>query len=562
MKKAVVNLLYRALKEMDVKLKKEQIESLLEVPPSIDMGDYAFPCFSLAGLMKQEPDQIALQIRERIGNEPVTDFDDIQTKGPYVNFFLDRKNLARKVVWEVITQKRDYGRINLGKNKKVVVEFSSPNIAKPFGIGHIRSTIIGNSIANICEFMGYKPVRINYLGDWGTQFGKLMFGYNKFGSEAKLKKDPIQHLFDIYVKANKKSYEEKSREWFKKLENKDVKAQIMWRLFRELSLEEFKKIYDTFNIKFDEYDGESLQTNRIKKVITELNTKRLLKKSEGALIIDLKQYNLGVALIQKSDGATLYATRDLAAAIHRYKTHKFKKMIYEVGQEQKLYFKQLFKILELMGYKWAKDCIHVEHGLYLDKNRKKFATRKGKTVFVEDILEETQKLARKEIKKRFPTLPDTKLEERSMKVALAAIFYGDLKNNRQNNIVFDLKKFVSFEGDTGPYILYSYARASSILRKAEREEKFKIGELHDKELELVKKLLQFPDIVLSAYNHLNPSLIATYAYQLSQNFNEFYHTCPVIGSEEEAYRLALVEAFRQVTKNAMKLLGIEVLEKM
>ncbi len=562
MKAKVINILQKALKEKKIKLKKEEIEKLVEVPPSIEMGDYAFPCFFLAEKLRQEPRQIALEVREKIRKFPLTDFDDVQTKGPYINFFLDRKGLARKVVWEAITQKKNYGRSDAGKRKKIIFDMSHPNIAKPFGVGHLRSTIIGNSLANICEFRGFKPVKLNYLGDWGTQFGKVIFGFTKFGSEKKLHKDPIKHLFSVYVKANKKTYEKKSREWFKKLEQRDKKALMLWKVFSELSLNEFEKIYKILGVKFDVYARESEAVRDSKKIIQELKARNLLKKSEGAQIVDLKKHNLGVCIIEKTDGTTTYALRDIVSAIKRYKQYKFVRMVYEVGQEQKLYFKQIFKVLELMGYKWAKNCVHVDHGLYLDKDGKKFATRKGKTIFMEDILDNTISLAKKEIKKREPKMPKTKLEERALKIAIAAIFYGDLKNNRSNNMVFDIKRFVAFEGDTGPYILYSYARASSILKKTTNQDKFKILELEEKEFELVKKLSLFSEVVEDALKHWNPSLIANYSYHLAQLFNEFYHTCPVIGSKEEAFRLALVEAFRQTLKNAMKLLGIEVLEKM
>ncbi|MBR9702297.1 arginine--tRNA ligase [Candidatus Pacearchaeota archaeon] len=562
MKQVVVNILQKALKDKGVKMKKDEIERIIEMPPSSDMGDYAFPCFFLASKLKSEPSQIALELRSKIKKYPLTDFDDVQTSGAYVNFILDRKDMARRIVWEAITQKKNFGKSKIGKGKRVVVEFSSPNIAKPFGIGHLRSTIIGNSIANLHEFYGFKVTRINYLGDWGTQFGKLLLGYEKFGSEKKLEKIPIKHLLEVYVKANKKIYEKKSREWFKRLEEGDRKALMLWKIFRGFSLEDLRKMYKLLNIKFDFYDGESLQNKEMKKVIAELKEKKLLQKSDGALIVDLKKHNLGVSLIEKSDGTTLYATRDLAAAIKRQKKYKFKKMIYEVGQEQKLHFKQVFKILELMGYKWAKDCVHVDHGLYLDKDGKRFSTRKGKSIVMKDILDKTTLLAKEEIQKRAPKISKRELEKRALTVAIAAIFYGDLKNSRTHNMVFDIKKFVSFEGDTGPYILYSYARASSILRKAGPQGKFKIEDLDPKELELVKKLSQFPDTVLRAYNTLAPSLIANYSFQVAKLFNEFYHACPVIGSENEAFRLALVEAFRQVLRNSLDLLGIETLEEM
>ncbi len=563
MKALVIKVLKKALKKEKIELKDEEINNLLEVPPNQEMGDYAFPCFFLADKLKQTPNQIALQIRSNIGNHPIMDFNDIQTSGPYINFFLNRKNLARKTVWEILTQKEKYGKTNLGKRKKIVVEFSSPNIAKPFGIGHLRSTIIGNAIANICEFEGFKAVRINYLGDWGTQFGKLMFGYKKFGNEKKLQEDPIKHLLEIYVKVGKnKTYDKKAREWFKKLEDGDNEAKMLWKLFRVFSLNDFKKTYKILGIKFDEYASESQYHRKMKKIVEELEEKNLLKKSEGARIVDLKEDKLGVCLIEKTDGTTLYATRDLAAAIARYKKYNFEKMIYEVGQEQSFYFRQLFRVLELMGYEWAKDCVHIPHGLYLDKNGKKFATRKGKTVSMKDVLEETMSLAKKEIIKRSPKIPKTKLEERALKIAIAAIFYGDLKNNRANDIIFDIKKFISFEGDTGPYIQYSYARASSILKKTKNQDKFKVYNLEPKELELVKKLAQFPEVVMASYKSLAPSVLANYSYQLAKIFNEFYHACPVIGSKQEAFRLALVQAFRQILKNSLQLLGIDVIEEM
>ena len=562
MKKEIVKLLKKSLKEIKVNLNDEQIERLIEIPPSPEMGDYAFPCFFLAEKLKMSPHEIALEVRENIGDFPETGFDDIQTDGPYVNFFVNRKGFARQVVWDVITQKKNFGKSEIGNKKKVIVEFSSPNIAKPFGIGHLRSTIIGNSLANILEFTGHKVIRMNYLGDWGTQFGKLLACYQKVGREKYLLKDPINYLLKIYVKANDKKYEESAKEWFKRMEEGDRKALLLWKLFKGFTMEDFKKMYKLLRIKFDAYEAESNYNKKAKELLEELKEKKIVKKSKGAYIIDLEKEGIGTAVIEKSDGTTLYATRDLAAAIDRQKKYKFDRMIYEVGQEQKHYFKQLFKILDMMGYKWANNCIHVDHGLYLDKKGKKFSTRKGSVIFLKDVINETVSLAKDEIKKRDGKISKKALEERAIKTAIAAIFYGDLKNNRSNNIVFNLKKFVSFEGDTGPYILYSYARASSIIKKTAVKEKFKMYDLDDKELELAKKLSQFPKIVLNAQQNLNPSLIANYSYQLAQSFNEFYHACRVIGTEQETFRLALVQSFRQVLKNSMNLLGIEVLEKM
>lgn len=562
MKKEVIKILKKPLKELKIYLSDSEIEKLIEIPPSSEMGDYSFPCFSFAEKMKMDPHEIALEIREKIGDFPETEFDEIDTDGPYVNFFVNQGGLARETVWNIISQKKKFGRIDAGKGKKAVVEFSSPNIAKPFGIGHLRSTIIGNSLANILEFSGYKVVRLNYPADWGTQMGKLIFGFQKWGKERMLDKEPMEYLLKIYIKANDKKYEEATREVFKKMENGERKVLLLWKLFKNLAMADLKKTYKTLGIKFDSYEFESMYNKKSNEVLEELKKKKIVVKSKGAQIVNLEFYGLGTALIEKTDGTTLYLTRDLAAAIDRYKKYGFDKMIYEVGQEQKLHFNQLFRILEMMGNKWAKNCIHVDHGLYLGKSGKKLSTRKGKTILLKDILEETAELAKKEIRKKEPDLSKKTLNERASKIAIAAIFYGDLKNNRASNIIFNLKRFVSFDGDTGPYLMYSYARASSILKKSEIKSKFEVNELEEKEFELVKKLSKFPEIVFNAQQSLNPSLIANYSYQLSQVFNEFYHSCKVIGSTKETFRLALVQAFRQVLKNAMGLLGIEMLERM
>jgi arginyl-tRNA synthetase len=564
MKKEVVKLLKKALKAKKIKLSEEKIESMIEVPTNSELGDYAFPCFSLAQEMKTMPSEIALEIREKIGNIPEKYFNEVETKGPYVNFFVNHKEQVYEALKEILKKREKFGKSNLGKRKTILVEFSSPNIAKSFGIGHIRSTIIGNSIANLCEFQGFTTKRINYLGDWGSQFGQLIFGYKKFGNEKKFKKDSLGHLQEIYVKVNKnKKYIEKSKEEFRKLEEGDRENLALWRRFKELSFSEFEKIYDLFGIEFDEYSSEFSTNKYLEKTLKELKEKKLAKKSQGALVVHLKKYNLGTAIIQKSDGTSIYCVRDLAEAKRRYKKYKFEKMIYEVGQEQNLHFKQVFKILELMGYEWSKNCVHVGHGLYLGKDRKRFSTRKGKTADLNEIIDVTQEYAKKEISKRFPKLKQKELKERALKIALASIFYGDLKSKRETNIVFNPKKFVSFEGNTGPYILYSYARASSIIKKAKTKEKFSVPKkLEDKERDLFKNLTEFPLIAAKAFENYDPSIIASYVYSLCKIFNEFYHAHPVIGSEEEPFRLALIESFRQILRNSCNLLGIKLLEEM
>lgn len=545
------------------KLKKKELLSLIEIAKDSKLGDYTLPCFALAKTLKKNPLEIAKDIAN--GIEDTLEFEKVEAVGPYVNIFVNRNVLAEEVLRKIKKEKDKFGSSSFGRKKKILLEMSSPNIAKPFGIGHLRSTIIGNSIAKISEFLGFKLLKINYLGDWGTQFGKLILGYKKFGDSEKLKKEPINHLQEIYVKVNKNpELEKEAREWFKKLEYGDEEAYALWNRFRALSVIEFQKIYDLLGIKFDINSGESLYNKQMEKVVKELQKKNILVESEGALIVDLREYNLGVVLIKKSDGTTIYATRDIAAALDRYKKFKFNMMFYEVGSEQKLHFQQIFKTLELMGNKWAKNCAHIYHGLYLDKDGKKFSTRKGKTVCMEDIIKEASELAEKEILKRSPKIKKADLENRTKSIALASIIYGDLKNYRVNDIVFDIDRFTSFEGDTGPYLLYSYARARSILEKAKYNpnKKYKIHNLNDMEKNLIFQLGKFPKVVESAYANLSPNLIANYAFESAQIFNEFYHVNKVIGSENEQFRLVLVDSFSQVLKNALGLLGISAIEKM
>ncbi|MFH0808805.1 MAG: arginine--tRNA ligase [archaeon] len=535
-----------------------EIESLIEVPPRLSMGDFAFPCFGLAKVMKKSPIQIASGLVKKF--KLVKGIERVEAKGAYVNFFVDRKVFAAGVLG------KDFDKKKAKKNgKKIVIDMSSPNIAKPFGVGHLRSTIIGNSIGKICEANGFEVVKINYLGDWGTQFGKVIFGFKKWGDEKKLEKNPVEHLYDLYVRANDEKYEDDCREEFRKLENGDAENVKLWKKFRKLSLKEFDGIYDLLGIKFDVISGESFYNNKMGVVVEELRKKKLLEKNEGAEIVDLKDDELGVVLIQKSDGTSLYATRDLAAAIDRKEKYKFDKMIYEVGQEQRLHFEQLFRVLDKMGYGWAKSLNHVVHGLYLDSDGKKFATRSGKTIFMKDIFGEVVEKAKLRLTSsgiRSQALGIRTLNERARKIALAAIFYGDLKNFRENNMVFDIDKFLSFEGDTGPYLLYSYARASSILKKVKVKKKINILDFKDVEIRLLKKIDFFGEVVERAYENLAPNLVANYCFELATLFNEFYHSCPVIDSEEEGFRLALVSKFKEVLGKGLELLGIETLEEM
>lgn len=548
-------------KELKNKFSREEIEKLIEIPPQREMGDYAFPCFSLSKIEKKSPVEIANKLAIKMNKNLPIEIVRIEDKSAYINFFINDKIFAEKVLKEAI--KKNYGKTKEGIGKKIVIDLSSPNIAKPFGIGHLRSTIIGNSISNIAEFLGYKTIKINYLGDWGTQFGKLIVGFNKWGDEKKLKNNPINHLLEIYVKANSEEYEQEARDEFKKLENGDEKNLLLWKKFRDLSLKEFDKIYSFLGVKFDVISGESLYNDKMENIVKKLEKKKLLTESDGAQIVDLKNENLGVVLIKKNDGASLYATRDLTAAIDRYENYKFDKMIYEVGQEQKLHFKQIFRVLKLLGYNFSDKCIHVAHGLYLDENGKKFATRKGKTVMMKDIIDEAISIAKQKIKDRGDSISEIDLDYRANFVALSAIVYGDLKNYRENDIVFDVDKFLEFEGNTGPYLLYSYARASSILRKIKNKNTdSEIYDLTKEENALIFKINDFPSIVKKAYDSLSPNIIANYSFELAQLFNEFYHASPVIGSKEESFRLRLIEIFRNVMKLSLNLIGIRELDEM
>ena len=552
------------MKDVVVKLIAEEvdfdiceIEGLLEVPPRSEMGDYAFPCFGLAKTLKKSPGVIAGDLALTFVKVLPKEIERVEASGAYVNFFIDKGIFARKVL------SKDYGKSVKKNGKRIVIDMSSPNIAKPFGIGHLRSTIIGNSIARICEANGFEAVKINYLGDWGTQFGKIICAWKKWGSEEKLESDAIGHLQELYVRINATDeFDDECRLEFKKLESGDFENLALWKRFREMSLVKFQKIYDLLGISFDEVSGESLYNDKMDAVIFELKEKGLLIEDAGAKIVDLDDVGLGKVLIQKSDETSLYATRDLAMALDRKKVYDFDRAIYEVGAEQTLHFRQVFGILKKMGYAWADDLVHAAHGLYLDSDGKKFSTRRGKTVYMEDVLGEVVEKARGNLEARGDC---DNLDERARRIALAAIFYGDLKNNREHNMVFDVDRFLSFEGDTGPYLLYSYARASSILRKIKfgsKRQDIKYKDFGDLEFALIKKIDLFDNVVVKAYEDLSPNLIANYCFELAKDFNEFYHGCPVLGGDSEAFRLEIVEAFRVVIKKGLDLLGIETLEEM
>ncbi|MBS3149106.1 arginine--tRNA ligase [Candidatus Woesearchaeota archaeon] len=529
-----------------INLDKNEVSKLIEVPPESKFGDYSFPCFTLSSKLKKNPLDISQEIKNKIN--PIL-FEKIDLKGPYVNFFLDKDFVAKTVI---------------NKGKTIVVDMSSPNIAKPFGIGHLRSTIIGNSLRHCFTSQGYKVIRINHLGDWGTQFGKLIIAFKKWGNTNALKKDPIKYMYKLYIKYHQ--YAEKHTEidsearlWFKKLEDGDKQAISIWKNFKELSLNDFQKIYDLLGVEFESYSGEAFYNNKMGIIIKGLKVKNLLIKSEGATIVDLSNFNLPPALIQKSDEATLYITRDLAAAIYRYDKYKFDKMIYEVGAEQKLHFQQLFKVLELMGCQWFKDCFHIYHGLYLDQDKKKLATRKGKTIFMEDILEESINKAKKIINKKNPNLKNKDLVAKD--IGVGAIIFGDLSNDRTNDIILNINKFLSFDGETGPYIQYTHARACSILRKYKSNFDFNIKTSllkEDLEKSLLLLISKYSQVIEKTINSFKPNILARYLLDLSQLFNEYYHKFKIIQDDKELEksRIAIVYSIIIVLSDGLSLLGI------
>lgn len=566
MKKAVVKVLKKALKEKGIDMKGIEIENLLEIPPSPELGDYSFPCFSLAEKLKDNPSQVAIELRGKIGDAPATDFEDIQTKGPYLNFFVNRGSLARQVVWDSILKRKDYGQSKTGKGKRTMVEFSSPNTNKPLHLGHLRNLAIGESISRISEFNGEKVIRANLNNDRGIHISKSMLAYQKYGKEKtpeseKVKPDHfVGKFYALFNKKKTKKLEKEAQELLKKWEQEDRKTLMLWKVMNNWALDGFEKTYKTFGIKHDVTFFESKIWKKGKDLIKEGLDKKLFTKSKkGDIKIDLKKEGLDEKILLRSDKTSLYITQDMALAKIKFNKYKLDKSIYVVGNEQEYHFNVLFSILRKLGFE-NKELIHLSYGMVnLPEGRMK--SREGTIVDADDLIEKIRLMAENELKKR-EKLSKSELKKRSLVIALAAIKYMLLKVDARRNMLFNPKKSVNFEGNTGPYILYSYARASSIMKKAPEQKKFKVYDLEPKETELVKKLSQFPEIVFNAYKNLNPSIIANYSYQLAQIFNEFYHACKVIGSEQEAFRLALVQSFRQVLKNSLKLLGIDTLEEM
>ena len=545
-------------------LDQETILNLLEQPKSSDLGDIAFPAFSLAKIERKAPQAIAADIAEKID---ASHFEKVVATGPYVNFFLDKSQISDQVIKSVIQAGADYGQQEEGQGANVTIDLSSPNIAKPFSVGHLRSTVIGDAISNIYKKMGYNTIKINHLGDWGKQFGLLMVAYKKWGSKEAVEANPIDELLKLYVRINAEiendpALDDEGRIWFKKLEDGDPEATELWQWFRDESLVEFNRIYKLLGVEFDSLNGEAFYNDKMDEAVQILEEKGLLKESKGASIVELDDVNLPPAMIKKSDGATLYITRDIATAIYRARTYNFVKNIYVVGQEQSNHFRQLKAVLKKMGFEWSDDMIHVDFGL-VTKNRQKLSTRKGNIILLEPTLQEAISRAKAQIEEKNPELENK--EEVAHAVGVGAVKFYDLKTDRRNGYDFDLEAMVSFEGETGPYVQYAYARIQSILRKANFTPSADATySLSDSESwEIIKLLQDFSRVVKRAAENYDPSLIAKYAINLAQAFNKYYaHTRILDESPERDSRLALSYSTAVVLKEALRLLGVDAPDKM
>ena len=545
-------------------LDQDAILNLLEQPKSSDLGDIAFPAFSLAKVERKAPQAIAADIAEKIDQSA---FEKVVATGPYVNFFLDKSRISDQVIKSVIEAGADYGQQDEGHGQNITIDLSSPNIAKPFSVGHLRSTVIGDALSNIFRKMGYNTIKINHLGDWGKQFGLLMVAYKKWGSKEAVEANPIDELLKLYVRINAEiendpELDEEGRKWFKKLEDGDPEATELWQWFRDESLVEFNRIYKLLGVEFDSLNGEAFYNDKMDEGVQILEDKGLLKESKGASIVELDDVNLPPAMIKKSDGATLYITRDIATAIYRARTYNFVKNIYAVGQEQSNHFRQLKAVLKKMGFDWSDDMVHVDFGL-VTKNRQKLSTRKGNIILLEPTLQEAISRAKAQIEEKNPELENK--EEVAHAVGVGAVKFYDLKTDRRNGYDFDLEAMVSFEGETGPYVQYAYARIQSILRKANFTPSTDATySLSDPESwEIIKLLQDFSRVVKRAAENYDPSLIAKYAINLAQSFNKYYaHTRILDESPERESRLALSYSTAVVLKEALRLLGVDAPEKM
>lgn len=561
MKNQIVNLLSQNIEV----LTSEEISQLIEIPPKPEMGDFAFPCFRLAKSYRKAPPMIAQDLKESIGDQAF--LSEIKVVGGYLNFYVDKAQYAQQII-DKYTNVADYGCSDQGKDKTICIDYSSPNVAKNFHVGHLRTTIIGNSLYKIFSKLGYKVVRINHLGDWGTQFGKLIVAYKKWGSREAVEEKGIEELMDIYVKFHEEaekddSLNDEARAWFLKMEQGDEEALEIWQWFRDISLKEFMRVYNILGMEFDSFAGESFYRDKTADVIKRLTDDGLLKESQGAMIVPLEEYDMPPCIVAKKDGSSIYATRDLAAILYRKATYNFDRCLYVTGLEQKLHFAQVFKVIELMGNDYAKNLVHIPYGLVSLKSGK-ISSRKGNVIFAEDLLRESINKTTSIIEEKNPDIPDK--EEVAKQVGIGAIIFNDLYNQRIKDVIFDWNKLLNFDGETGPYVQYTYARASSVLRK--------IGEVPDTidytlltdeaSIGLLKEIERYPQVIKDAAERYEPSVIARYSIDLAHAFNKFYHECQInVEDETTKYtRTNVVKIARYIIKDALSLLGIQCPEQM
>lgn len=555
-------------------LTEDEINSMIEIPQDQSMGDYAFPCFRLAKTMRKAPNLIAAELAEKLQGEKI--FSEVSPVNAYVNMFVSREEMMKSTVSEVLKEKENFGRSDIGGNKKVIVEFSSPNIAKPFHIGHIRSTVIGNSLSKIYDALGYDVFKINHLGDYGTQFGKMICAYRRWGNREDVINSPIKTLLGYYTKFHVEveehpELEDEARAIFTKLEQGSKEEVELWQWFREESLKEFQRVYDMLGIEFDSYNGESFYSDKMPRFEKELSDKGLLQESNGAQVVDLEEYKLGTALIKKSDGSSLYITRDIAAAVYRKENYDFYKNIYVVATQQNLHFQQLFKIIELMGYDWANQCVHVPFGMVrLEEGT--MSTRHGRVVFLEDVLNGAIEKTREIIEEKNPNIEN--LEEITSQVGIGAVVFNELSNNRIKDYTFKWDQILNFDGETGPYVQYTHARCASLLRKAgedivakaqdPKNVDFALLAKSDSAYELTKLIYAFPGVVEQAGEKYEPSIITRHIIDIAQCFNKFYHDEHIIVDDEveKTSKIALVIATKRVIATGIGLLGMKAPERM
>ena len=555
-------------------LTEDEIKSMIEIPQDQSMGDYAFPCFRLAKTMRKAPNLIAAELAEKLQGEKL--FSEVSPVNAYVNMFVSREEMMKSTVSEVLEEKENFGRSDIGGNKKVIVEFSSPNIAKPFHIGHIRSTVIGNSLSKIYDALGYDVFKINHLGDYGTQFGKMICAYRRWGNREDVINSPIKTLLGYYTKFHVEveehpELEDEARAIFTKLEQGSKEEVELWQWFREESLKEFQRVYDMLGIEFDSYNGESFYSDKMPRFEKELSDKGLLQESNGAQVVDLEEYKLGTALIKKSDGSSLYITRDIAAAVYRKENYDFYKNIYVVATQQNLHFQQLFKIIELMGYDWANQCVHVPFGMVrLEEGT--MSTRHGRVVFLEDVLNGAIEKTREIIEEKNPNIEN--LEEITSQVGIGAVVFNELSNNRIKDYTFKWDQILNFDGETGPYVQYTHARCASLLRKAgedivakaqdPKNVDFALLAKSDSAYELTKLIYAFPEVVEQAGEKYEPSIITRHIIDIAQCFNKFYHDEHIIVDDEveKVSKIALVIATKRVIATGIGLLGMKAPERM